>query len=61
VTIDDLVRAVSIALGNAGVATCLAADRNGDGQITIDELVASVGNALSGCPRAETNDPKGDR
>jgi len=51
VTIDELVRSVNIALGNAAVDACLASDRNGNGAVTIDELVAAVGNALNGCPQ----------
>jgi hypothetical protein len=50
VTIDELVRLVNIALGTAEVSECGAGDGNGDGQITIDELVLAVSHALSGCP-----------
>lgn len=32
-----------------GQAQCLG-DFNGDGKVTVDELVAAVGNALNGCP-----------
>jgi len=41
---------VNIALGNANIDTCLAGDANPDGQITIDEVLTAVNNALSGCP-----------
>jgi hypothetical protein len=41
---------VNIVLGNANVDTCLAGDANRDGQITIDEILTAVSNALSGCP-----------
>jgi hypothetical protein len=29
-------------------------DRNGDGQVTIDEIIDAVNNALQGCPAAQT-------
>ncbi|MEO8601348.1 MAG: hypothetical protein ABI629_02105 [bacterium] len=47
--IDELVKAVSIALGSSAVNACAAADRNGDGSVTIDELLAAVNAALGGC------------
>ena len=47
--IDELVRAVSIALSAAAVDDCRAADSNGDRQVTIDELVMTVRVALEGC------------
>jgi hypothetical protein len=46
VTIDELIRGVNIALGNAPVSECLPFDRVADGQIKIDELVRGVRNAL---------------
>jgi len=49
VTIDDLIRAVNIALGTAPVSSCTFADRNGDGAVTIEELVSCVQHALAGC------------
>jgi len=51
VTIDEIVRAVSIALNLAGVETCDAADRDSDGGVSIDEIVAAVNVALDGCRR----------
>jgi len=41
---------VNITLGNAGVTFCQAGGATGDGQITIDEILTAVNNALSGCP-----------
>jgi hypothetical protein len=41
---------VNIALGNAPVANCLNGDASGDGQITIDEILSAVNNALGSCP-----------
>jgi hypothetical protein len=40
---------VNIALGNADVGTCHAGDANVDGQITVDEILTAVNNALEGC------------
>jgi hypothetical protein len=40
---------VNISLGNASVSTCPAGDANHDGQITIDEILTAVQNALRGC------------
>jgi hypothetical protein len=48
VTVDELVRAVNLALGTATTA-CPAFDRNGNGLVTIDELVRGVNSALNGC------------
>lgn len=49
VTVDEIVRAVNIALGNSFVSTCLAVDGNGDNQVTVDEIVRAVNSALNGC------------
>lgn len=48
VLINELVAAVSIALG-APLDGCRGADANGDAQVSIDELVRAVGDALNGC------------
>lgn len=58
VTVDELVKAVNIALGTADIGTCAAADRNGDGVVTVDELVFAVNNALTGCAGAPTATPE---
>jgi hypothetical protein len=50
VTVDELLKMVNVALGNASVDTCSAGDGNHDGKITIDEILAAVNNALNGCP-----------
>lgn len=50
VTVDDLLKAVNIALGTTNVDLCSSADGNGDGSITINELLAAVNHALDGCP-----------
>jgi hypothetical protein len=49
VDIDELVRSVGIALGRGSVAECLAADPDASATVTINELIAAVNNALSGC------------
>ena len=49
VRINELVRGVDIALGTAALAECPSFDRNTNGHLTIDELVAAAGNALNGC------------
>lgn len=50
VTIGELIRGVSIAMGNSAVAACNAVDADSDGRVTISEVVQAVGNALTGCP-----------
>jgi hypothetical protein len=50
VAVDELVRGVTIALGNRPVSSCDPFDPNVDGHVTIDELVLGVSNALNTCP-----------
>lgn len=47
---SEIVRGVEIAFERAPVDACRGADGGGDGRVTIDDLVAAVGNALAGCP-----------
>lgn len=49
VTIDELIRGVTIALGGSDIASCSALDSSADGAVTIDELIAAVDAALSSC------------
>lgn len=49
VAINELVLAVSIALGNAAIDQCANVDTNRDGSVSIAELVTAVGRALNGC------------
>jgi hypothetical protein len=49
IVINELIRSVSIALGVTNLSQCLLADRDGDGQVEIAELIAAVNAALSGC------------
>lgn len=50
VSIDELVRGVSLVLEGSSAAPCRALDRDGGGDIDVSELIAAVGNALGGCP-----------
>ncbi len=49
ITVDEITRGVLIALGNGSLAACSAMDTNGDGAVTIDDLVAATANLLKGC------------
>jgi hypothetical protein len=49
VTVDEIIRGVSIALGTISVDECRAFDVNGDGAVTVDEVVQAVNGALGGC------------
>jgi hypothetical protein len=49
VTIDDLITMVDIALGTKEFSTCTAGDVDGNGQITVNEIISGVNNALHGC------------
>lgn len=49
VSINDLIAMVGIALGEAATSRCPAGDANGDGQVSIAEIVQAVNNALDGC------------
>jgi hypothetical protein len=50
VTVDEITRLVSIALGTQGVALCSSGDRDGDEMITVDEIQTAVNLGLNGCP-----------
>jgi hypothetical protein len=52
VSVDELVQGVAIALETAQPAQCRALDRNADGMVTIDEVLAAVDNGLRGCAAA---------
>jgi Zn-dependent metalloprotease len=51
VHVDELNTAISIATGVLPVGQCDKADRDGDWQVTVDELVGIAGSALGGCPQ----------
>ena len=48
---NELVTLVNIALGNAPLSACAAAIATAAATITIDEIIAAVNSALSGCSR----------
>jgi hypothetical protein len=50
VTVDEVLVAVQIALGNDDITMCDQADVNGDGRVTVDEILMAVSSALNGCP-----------
>jgi hypothetical protein len=49
VSINELLTEVNISLGTQPLSACQAGDLNGDGQITIDELIRSENAALNCC------------
>lgn len=52
ITIDELIGAVQIALGEVERRQCAAADLNRDGEVSVSELIRMVRAALDGCNRA---------
>lgn len=50
VDVSKLIRGVNIALGNTSVSECPAFDVNNDGMVAVNELIAAVNAALTGCP-----------
>lgn len=50
VTVDDILIAVAISIGQTPLSACPAADANGDGEVTVDDVIAAVNAALFGCP-----------
>lgn len=48
VSIDELVRSVAIQLGRTSLLRCPAADEDGDGSVTVNEIMSAVGTALRG-------------
>ena len=49
VSVDEVIRAVGIALGTEPLATCPVADAEGNGIVEANDLVTIVGNAMDGC------------
>lgn len=54
VSVDEIIRLVTLALDGGPVDSCPAGDSDGDGTITVDEIVAAVTFALTGCPLVPT-------
>jgi hypothetical protein len=50
VSVDELVRGIEIALGGGSIDDCPLVDGNGDGSVSISDLVAAVDSAVNGCP-----------
>lgn len=50
VSVDEIIRGVTIDLGLADVSACPVMDTNHDLEVKVDELVTAVANALNGCP-----------
>ena len=50
VSVDELIRMASIALGEAAISGCQDGDLNRDGKITVEEIIAAVRNAVTRCP-----------
>lgn len=48
VTVNELVVGIAMALGS-GAAPCVSIDADGNGEVTVDEIVTAVSNALVGC------------
>jgi hypothetical protein len=49
VTVDELVLTVAISMGERDAAECMAADRDNDGGVSLNEIVGGVAGALRGC------------
>ncbi len=52
VTVDEIVKLVSIAQSGLGIRECALGDRDDDGTITVDEIIHALDNAIRGCPRS---------
>ena len=49
VTVDELIRAVRIALDIDPLGGCTSIDVNGNGEVAVNELIAAVNRSLEGC------------
>ncbi len=50
VVVIDILQMLDIALGLSPPSICPAGDADGDGRITVDEIVSAENNLLNGCP-----------
>ncbi|HSP96601.1 MAG TPA: hypothetical protein VL049_05080 [Candidatus Dormibacteraeota bacterium] len=50
VTVNDLLVVIRIAAGESPLSACPAADANGDQQVSLEEVLQAVNNAIDGCP-----------
>ena len=56
VTVDELLRGVTIALGDRALTDCPSADGDADDQVWIHELITAIDNVLDGCPVENLDD-----
>ena len=54
VALHEVITRVGIGGGSIPFARCLRADRDGDAEIAIDEMVSSVASSIHGCPAIAT-------
>ncbi len=57
VTVDELQTGINIALGDDVIGSCMNFDRDGDTDVTVDEIVAATDRALVGCAATPTVTP----
>jgi hypothetical protein len=57
VQINEVVQGVAIALGQASVGTCASFDLDGDGVVSIAELLNGVNSLLAGCSATPVTPP----
>ena len=50
VTVDEVILAINVALGDKPISTCASGDSNSDDAIDVSEIMQSVSNLLEGCP-----------
>jgi hypothetical protein len=49
VAVNEVITMTNITLGTQPLANCGAGDNNGDGAISIDEILTAVNKTLGGC------------
>ncbi len=57
VDVHDVITGINIVLGQSDVSSCPAIDADGDGTVTVDEIIRAVANALNGCADLGTIQP----
>src|ERR1043166_4414436 len=60
VTVDTILKMVSIALGGTSISRCEAGDANLDDQIRTDEILLALNNGLNQCPQPSLSIRDGD-